>query len=61
MSVADDTVSYEIQLCNLYMDDLYKTCTNIFVLGLGRVLKNGTEYSPSDNRPEVVPTIRSLL
>ena len=23
-----------------------------FKLGLGRVLKNGTEYSPSDNRPE---------
>ena len=29
------------------------TSTDIlFFVGLGRVLKNGTEYSPADNRPE---------
>ena len=38
-----------------------------FLSDLGRVLKNGTEYSTSDNRPEfeqprdLVSTIRSLL
>ena len=31
---------------------------NSYLLGLGRVLKNGTEYSPSHNRPEIRVTAR---